>query len=233
MAGWLKDSGLSGSTSGSGSLATVVGAISAGRLIRVAARIGAIGATVSCSDDQDGAYTLAKSQADAADNTLYEFYLYPTVNTASRTVTVTGSAGTIRFNASWFTVPTGTTSVSVAATNGATAFSTSVSSGSVSASLGDLVAGANSNVNSGGSAWTAGGASDGGSWATDQSFTAATPPVYSQYVVATAAGTFTSAATYDAVNDIASLAVVYAAAVAAGGGNNIHSTVPFMSNGRI
>lgn len=216
MAGWLKESGLSGTTSGSGSLGSSIGSIAAGRLIRVTARIGAIGATVSCADNQDGAYVLAKSQADASDNTLYEFYLYPTVNTGSRTVTVTASSGSIRFNTSWFTVPTGTTSVAVATTNSATAHSTSVASGNVTASNGDLVAGCVTNTNSVGSAWTAGGTSAGGTWATDQSFTAATPVTYSQYVVATAGGIFASAPTYDQADDLASSIAVYAAS----GGTN-------------
>lgn len=212
MAGWLKESGASGAAAGT---TLALGSVAAGRMIRIQARIGAIGATVSCADDKDGAYTLAKAQADAADNTLYEFYLYPTVNTASRTVTVTASSGTIRYNVSWFTVPTGTTSVSVAASNSATASSTSVASGNATASNGDLVAGAASNTNSGGTTWTPGGTSAGGSWATDQSFTAATPPVYSQYVVATAGGTFASAPTLDSTGDLASLIVVYAATAGA------------------
>lgn len=213
MAGWTKTSGVSGSAN---QTTLVLGAIAAGQFIRVQVRIGAIGATVSCADDQDGAYTLSKSQADAADNTLYEFRLYPTVNTASRTVTITTSAGTCRIIASWFTPPTGTTSVAVSASNSATANGTSVSSGNATAANGDLVAGANSNTNAVGTGWTAGGTSAGGSWATDQQFNVAgAKPVYSQYVVATAGGTFASAATYDQADDLASLIVVYAASAAA------------------
>lgn len=221
MAGWTKTSGVSGTAAGS---TLALGSIAAGQLIRCQVRIGAGGSAPTVSDDQDGSYTQAKSQADPTGDTIYEFYLYPTVNTGSRTITVSSSGGTIRIDASWFTPPTGTTSVSVSTSNSASGNSTSVSSGNVTAVNGDLVAGAVCNDNASGTGWTAGGTSAGGTWADDQQFnTAGAKPVYSQYVVATADGTFASAPTYDQTANIGSLIVVYAATAGGGGQNTINA----------
>jgi hypothetical protein len=214
LAGWTKTSGVNGAAAG----ATLsLGAVAAGQFIRCCIRIGAGGSAPTVADDKDGSYTSAVTgQTDGLGDKCYEFYLYPTVSTASRTVTVTSAGGTIRIIASWFTPPTGTTGVSVSASNGGSAHATSAASGNATAASGDLVAGAAITGNAANFDWTAGGTSAGGTWATDQDFNAASHPLYSQYVVASAGGTFVSQPVYGGTEDVGSTIVVYNATISSG-----------------
>lgn len=210
MAGWTKVSSASNGASGT---TLVLGSIPAGSFIRVCTYGGTAAGTVSDGSGDTGAssYALAKSQANTVDGgTAQEFWLYPTVNTASRTITAGAS---VHIAASWWTPPTGTTAVSVSSSNSActVANATSISSGNVTAALGDLVAGFGDSSNTFTADWTAGGTSAGGTWATDVETTEGTHVVYAQFVVATAGGTYASQPVYGSSDALASVALVYTA----------------------
>lgn len=219
MAGWTKVSSASNSSSGT---SLVLGSIAAGSHIIVRTYNGGAAPTISDASGDTGAssYTVAKSTPNTVDGgTLQEVYLYPIVNTASRTLTASGAC---HIAASWWTPPTGTAAVAVSGSNGActTVVATSVNSGNVTAALGDLVSGASDDANTFAVDWTAGGTSAGGTWATDVETTEANHVLYAQFVVATAAGTFSSEPVYGHTDDLASLVVVYAAT--ASGGTIVH-----------
>lgn len=209
MAGWTRAGGASNASPGT---TLVLGSIPAGSLIRVCTYNGGAAPSISDGSGDAGAsaYTVAKSQANTFDGgTVQEVYLYPTVNTASRTITASASC---HMAVSWWTPPTGTTAVAVSSSNSATSVdgnATSTSSGNVTAALGDLVAGLSDGTNSATADWTAGGTSAGGTWATDVETTEVTHTVYAQFVVATAGGTFTAQPVYGATDAIATTAVVY------------------------
>lgn len=220
MAGWTKVSSTSNGATGT---TLVLGSIPAGSHIVVRTYNGGAAPSISDGSGDTGAstYTVAKSQANTSDGgTLQEVYLYPTVNTASRTITSTVSC---HMTVSWWTPPTSTTAVAASSTNGATTSvsATSIASGNVTAALGDLVSGACDTSNNGAQTWTAGGTSAGGSWATDVQTTEGNHVVYSQFVVATAGGTFSSQPVCTTADGLASIAVVYAATVSGGA-----STIP-------
>jgi hypothetical protein len=67
-----------------------------------------------------------------------------------------------------------------------------VDSGAISVTAGDLVFGAAGNSNSVAASWTAGGTSAGGTWAVVNTYNDVNHQVMSQYVVATATGSYSS-----------------------------------------
>lgn len=213
MADWTRVGGVANSSSGT---TLVLGSIPAGSHIRVRTYSGGAAPTISddSGDTGAGSYAVAKSTPNTFDGgTLQEVHLYPTVNTASRTITASASC---HMAVSWWTPTTGAIAVTVVDSNGACTIdgnSPSVNSGNVTAAIGDLVSGFADNSNSAAADWTAGGTSAGGAWTTDIETTEANHVVYAQSLVATAAGPY-SAQPLLAINDaIATGIVVYRATI--------------------
>jgi hypothetical protein len=200
------------SVAGAGATASVaLSGVAAGSLLVAEVRIGPpFGATVTVSDSVNGAWTLAASKEQVSDvHTVYVFF-FPNSAAGNPTITVSASTGTTRLNASeWAGVsddPLGNTAGAQSGAGGP------LDSGAITVSAGDLVFGAASNDGAASADWTAGGTTAGGSWVTAASYNEAQHRLYSQGVIATVSGSFSSFPTQAAFTGCTSVVVRFRAA---------------------
>lgn len=179
---------------GTGNILTLAygSAVTAGSLLTVTFRNGALFSTQSVSDNINGAWTMAYHRDQTTDgHTLCVAYFKGSA-AGSITVTCVTPGGTNRMLIEEWSATNG---FGVVGTPVSAMGATPLSSGNVTAGLGDLVYGGMTNNNGPVADWVAGGTSAGGTWAISQDYIETTHSVATQYVVATAGGTFASFAT--------------------------------------